>query len=315
MESPCISNIKRFKYCLKNALDTEIDDGFVCTWQDIEDSMIQAVGKENQVNRLHAFNKMKSSDFHSKPLELLIADIDNKIDAVLGNSTSYHQDTKGRMISPYSHFTYLKYNFILGVTENLDGDFSQVKDFIEQEISDMHDNYKTLVDIQTFQEKLVSEFNTRNLIKIFRTKDVPQPKKQSNVNNIDIKEKKKETSPFKEDFQKKKMGFLKDWEIAKELADSFMKFSNESNKDLPIMQDPEVTSTLKEKKRRICGECFSSNCQLLQHLSKVHKTTPRFAGRCKGKIVTMGDIPEVIKNVEKRISYLKKQKRNPSQRF
>ena len=181
---------ERFKYCLKNALDTEIDDGFVCTWQDIEDSMIQAIGKENKVNRLHAFNKIKSSDFHSKPLELLIADIDNKVDAALGNSTSYHPDTKGRMLSPYTHFSYLKYKFILGVTETLAGAFSQVKDYIEQEISDMHDDYKKLVDIQTFQQKLVSEFNTRNLIRIFRSKDVPQPKKQPNDNNSEVKDKK-----------------------------------------------------------------------------------------------------------------------------
>ena len=67
----------------------------------------------------------------------------------------------------------------------------------------MHDDFKTLVDIQTFQEKLVTEFTTRNLIKIFRTKDVPQLKKQSNVNNSDVKEKNKEVSPFKEDFPKK----------------------------------------------------------------------------------------------------------------
>ena len=298
---------ERFKFALKNILNKDVDDGFVCTWQNIEDAMFQAVGKENKVNRLHAFNKMRPSDFHSKPLEILIADIDSKMDAVLGNSTTFYKDTKGRMISPYSYSTYHKYSFILGVTEHLEGEFSPIRDFIEQEISDMHDDFKTLVDIQTFQEKLVTEFTTRNLIKIFRTKDVPQLKKQSNVNNSDVKEKNKEVSPFKEDFQKKKIGFLKDWEVAKELANSFMKFSNDSNKNLPIKKVPEVAAVLKEKNWRICGECFSSNCQLLQHLSKVHKTHPKFAGRCKGKSVTLGEIPEVMKNIERCISYLKKQ--------
>ena len=99
------------------------------------------------MNRLHAFNKIKSSDFHSKPLELLIADIDNKVDAALGNSTSYHPDTKGRMLSPYTHFQYLKYKFILGVTENLDGEFNQVKDVIEQEITAVSYTHLTLPTI------------------------------------------------------------------------------------------------------------------------------------------------------------------------
>lgn len=171
----------------------------------------------------------------------------------------------------------------------------------------MHDDFTKLVDIQTFQQRLVTEFNTRNIIKIFRSKDVPE-QKQPNVNNSEVKDK-KEASPFKEDFKKKKLDFLKDWELAKELAESFAKFSNDSNKDTQVLQIPEVASSLKEKKQRICGECFSSNCQLLQHLSKIHKTTPKFAGRCKGKPVTMGSIKEVIKNVEKRISYLKNQKK------
>ena len=116
--------------------------------------MIQSIGKENKVNRLHAFNKIKSSDFHSKPLEQIIADIDYKVDATLGNSTVYHPDTKGRMISPYTHFQYLKYKFILGVTENLDGEFSQVKDFIEQEITDMHEDFTKLVDIQKIGDRI-----------------------------------------------------------------------------------------------------------------------------------------------------------------
>ena len=127
---------------------------------------------------------MKPSDFHSKPLEILIADIDSKIDASLGKSPLYHKDSKGRMISPYSYSTYHKYNFILGVTEHLGGEFSQIRDYIEQEISDMFDNFKTLMDIQDFQEKIVTEFTTRNLIKIFRTKDIPPYKKQPTLTQV-----------------------------------------------------------------------------------------------------------------------------------
>ena len=109
----------RFKFALRNIINKDVDNDFVCTWQHVETAMFQAIGKENKVNRLYTFNKMKPSDFHSKPLEILIADIDSKIDASLGKSPLYHKDTKGRMISPYSYSTFHKYNFILGVTEHL----------------------------------------------------------------------------------------------------------------------------------------------------------------------------------------------------
>ena len=300
----------RFKFALKNILNKDVDDGFVCTWQNIEDAMFQAVGKESKVNRLHAFNKMKPSDFHSNPLEILIADIDSKIDASLGKSSLFHKDKKGRMISPYSYSTYHKYNFILGVTEHLEGEFSQIRDYIEQEISDMFDDFKTLIDIQAFQEKLVTEFTTRNLIKIFRTKDIPQLKKQPNINTSDVTEEKKNQGkdPFKEDFDKQKITIAKDRETAKELAESFNKICNDSNKDLTIMKVPEISTMLKEKNWRLCGECLSSNCQLLQHLARVHKTQPKFLGRCKGKSVTLGEVPETLKAIQKILTYSKERK-------
>ena len=264
--------------------------------------MFQAVGKENKVNRLHAFNKIKSSDFHSKPLEILFADIDSKIDASLGNSPLYHKDKNGRMISPYSHSTYHKYGLILGVTEHLVGEFNQIRDFIEQEISGMFEDYKTLIDIQAFQEKLVTEFTTRNQIKIFRTKDIPHSKKHPNINTSDITEKKKtqDKANIREEFHKKNESW-ESWEAAKELAESFINLCNDKN--LLVKQVPEIRAILKEKNWRICIECFSSNCQLLQHLSKVHKTPQRTVGNCKGKSITMGEIPEALKSTERHLPF------------
>ena len=45
---------------------------------------------------------------------------------------------------------------------------------IEIEVTDMFYDYKTLLDIKDFQEKLVKEFTKRNVIKLFRTKNVPK---------------------------------------------------------------------------------------------------------------------------------------------
>ena len=148
----------RFKFALRNIINKDVDDDFVCTWQHVETAMFQAIGKENKVNRLHSFNKIKSSDFHSKPLEMLFADVDGKIDASLGKSLIFHKDSKGRLISYYSYSTFHKYNIILGITEHLGSEFSQVKDYIEQEISNMFEDLKNLLDMKDFLAKLVTEF-------------------------------------------------------------------------------------------------------------------------------------------------------------
>ena len=118
----------RFKFALRNIINKDVDDDFVCTWQHVETAMFQAIGKENRVNRLHSFNKIKPSDFHTKPLEILIADVDGKIDASLGKSLLFHKDTNGRLLSYYSYSIFHKYNIILGITEHLGSEFNQIKD-------------------------------------------------------------------------------------------------------------------------------------------------------------------------------------------
>ena len=123
LEKVCDRNyFDRFKFVLRSIINREVNNEFECAWQNLEDAMIQAIGKENEVKRIYEFNKIKSSDFHSKPLEIIIADIASKIDESLGRSTESHTDELGRVASLYSYSTYYKYNLILGVVEKLDGE-------------------------------------------------------------------------------------------------------------------------------------------------------------------------------------------------
>ena len=92
----------RFKFALTHIVDTDVEDGFVCVWKNVEEAMYAAVGKENKVNILYTLIETKPSDFHSKPLEILIGDVDSQIDAILGKSILSHKDKKGRIISPYT---------------------------------------------------------------------------------------------------------------------------------------------------------------------------------------------------------------------
>ena len=60
-----------------------------------------------------------------------------------------------------------------------------------------------------------------------------------------------------------------------------------------------------EKNWRICGECISSNCQLMQHLCKIRKTQKKFLDKCKGKSVTLGEMPAALKSIEEQITVIK----------
>ena len=227
------------------------------------------MGQENKVKRLHGFNKIKATSFHSKPLEIIIASIDEKINEVWGDSQILYKSTNGKTISLYSFCLIYKYTLILGVVENLGSDFGQVKDVIEQEITSMLENPNTLMEIQDFQKKLVQEFTTRHVILTFRNKEVPKPK-QANVSTGEISEKKQDSEnndPYKEEFNKLKKPHVKDWETAKELADTIKGITNDENKSLNLLSVPAVVTWLKERKWRICTECMSSNCQLSQWIT------------------------------------------------
>ena len=70
----------------------------------------------------------------------------------------------------------------------------------------MFNNCKTLVDLATFQKAIIDELSSKNGIKIFRTKDVPNPNTtKPNVSETEVKKKKKkEASPVNSEYKKNK---------------------------------------------------------------------------------------------------------------
>merc|ERR1739842_192949 len=76
-----------------------------------------------------------------------------------------------------------------------------------------------------------------------------------------------------------------------------------------------VITWLKEKNWRICAECMSANCQLTQYLARKNKLPAKFLGPCKGKPITLGDIPEIIKELEKKVERSKKNAEHAKKRL
>ena len=164
---------------------------------------------------------------------------------------------------------------ILGIIKPLGGEFSPIRDFIQQEISDMFEDFKSLSDIKDFQAKLVTEFTTRSLIKNFRNK----------------------LKSFQQEFEKERIPVMKDWENAKELAEAFIKLSNDSSKDSTLFKERGVIDLCKEKQIRVCGQCLSSNYYLKQIISTKDKLNKRFIANCKGKHLNLKEMPEALKNI------------------
>ena len=166
---------------LQNTLDKDIDESFVCKWKDIERALYAVVGREQNVTRLYTFMDKTASEFHSAPLELLINQVENHVDSVLGKQTTTHTDSKHRVLSPFTFTLYQKYMLVMGIVRPLGGEFKLVKEYMQQVIADMFSDFKTLIDIKDFLKQLIMEFTSKGCLKTFKYENVPAPKKQASL--------------------------------------------------------------------------------------------------------------------------------------
>ena len=140
------------------------------------------------------------TEFHGYPLEILFGKIDCYVDEVCGNDLSSFLDTKFRTVSDYTFTTKWKYTLIMRLVRSLSGQFTYVKEHIQQEVSDIITDIKQLKDINDFYEGLKKTFKDNGNLQYFTTVIVQPPnKKNLSANKTGIEDKSKE-----EDSEKKK---------------------------------------------------------------------------------------------------------------
>ena len=110
----------------------------------------------------------KASEFHSAPLELLIDQEEDHVNAVVGKDTTAYSDSKNRTICYNTFATKWKYMLIMDIIRPLSGDFKQMKEHIQQVIADMFADIKTLIDIKDFQKALVTSFRDKGILNTFK---------------------------------------------------------------------------------------------------------------------------------------------------
>ena len=111
------------------------------------------------------------------------------------------------------------------------------------------------------------------------------------------------------------MPTVKDQENAKELAEGFVKLSNDSNKDSTLFKEKGVSDLCREKQIRICGQCLTSNCHTKQVISTKNKMTKKFLADCKGKHLTFGEMLEALKRIEKSLEQAKTNKKEHHSKY
>jgi hypothetical protein len=98
-KSAPVNFFSRFNMHLYEEINTDVEADFTCKWYIIEQSLYKAMSKEQNTLRLANFYDKDYEQFHSKPLELLINEVDIFVDTTLGKSLTLHTDTKGRVLS------------------------------------------------------------------------------------------------------------------------------------------------------------------------------------------------------------------------
>ena len=102
------------------------------------------------------------SSFNSKPMELIIYDVDTHVDRTLGKSEKTFTDSKGRIQADLTYLLKTKCSIIFQIALNLPPDVKLMKDYILQTIANILDDIEQLVDISEFQESLTEEFSKKS---------------------------------------------------------------------------------------------------------------------------------------------------------
>mgnify|MGYP003323808502 CR=1 FL=1 len=163
-----------------------IEGSFTTKWEKVEKAFYSAIGKEQNISRLSSFFEKDHSNFNSKPMELIIHDVDSHVDRTLGRSEKTFKDRKGRTHSDFTFLLKTKYSIIFQIALNLPPTVKLMKDYILQTVANILEDIELLVDISEFQENLTTEFEKRGNIGDYKTVLIPAYKKSLTVNEAKV---------------------------------------------------------------------------------------------------------------------------------
>ena len=154
---------------------------------------------------------------------------------MVGKDTTTYVDTKFRTVSDYTFATKWKYTLIMRLVRTLSGQFTYVKEHIQQAVADILTDITKLVDIKDFSESLKKNFKDNGNLQFFTTTVVQPPtKKNISANKAGIEDKSKEEDPekvkeFKNKFNKSKVTFKIETAFKNGIIEALSKLCIDSN--------------------------------------------------------------------------------------
>ena len=202
----------RFEMKLKSELGgRSIEGSFTAKWEQVEKSFYNAIGKEQNISRLSSFFAKDHSNFNSKPMELIIVEVDSHIDRTLGRSAKTFTDKKGRIQADITFLVKTKYSIIFQISNNLPPEVKLMKDYILQVTANILDDIELLIDIIEFKDNLTIEFDKKGNLGDYKTFLVPAYKKNLTVNETKIiPDKKKDKKDNASTIKSMKVDFSKE---------------------------------------------------------------------------------------------------------
>ena len=163
-----------------------IEHSFTAKWSQLEAAFYNAIGKEQNVGRMSSFYAKDHSNFDSKPMELIIFEVDTHVDKSLGRSEKTFTVKKGRIQSMIIYRLMTKYGIIFQIAENLPTEVKWMKNYICQATSNILSDIEQLVDISEFQDSLTEEFTKKGNLSDYKIYPIPSCKKRLTVNNTQV---------------------------------------------------------------------------------------------------------------------------------
>ena len=255
------------------------------------------MGREHNITRVDSFIDKDGTDFYGYPLDILFNRISHYVDEVEGTDTSTVQDSKFRVLSPYTFATKWKYTLIIRLVRSLPSTFANIKEHIRQEAADIFCDITQLKDISDFITELKKFFKTNGHLQLFTTTIVPEPaKKNLSANETKVEDKSKAENPekqkkFSELFSKAKVERSVEDKFKKNLIAEISKICTAANSSTELGNSQEFKDFCRTNKQSACYNCISLNCFSKQKAAREAKMKKKISNKtCPKKQLTLGEV-------------------------
>ena len=144
---------------------------FSAKWTDIEQAFTQALGHDCDIKRFTTFLDIHWTQFHGKPFEQTINDVDAAVDSSLGTNGAMFYDDKGIPQCPATYRRIHKLSIIFKIAAHLPAELKQIKNHIMNAATILMKHPQT--SVLDWIPILVTELKKKDILNEFTSINIP----------------------------------------------------------------------------------------------------------------------------------------------